>query len=378
MFDSIRPQALALLQSAHRRPGATRSQLTRTLNISTGAASDAMAILRQAQLLEESNDPASHGRGRPSARPIPHPAGPLVMALAISHNSWRLHCFEIGNSCLAQRSGRLVTGSAAEVIEQLAVECQQMRKAYGARVRALGVAAPGTVDAHHRLNAWARDWRDIDLTALWHRPDQLATGNDATLAALAETERGVGQANTFALHVYIDAGLGGALIDHGQLVRGARGMAGEFGHLPLGDNAVTCSCGKRGCWGTSVDGTAMARHLELRPPSNPLALGRSILAQAEAGEESSMAAATFAGRSLGRGLGGLVTALDTGVVVCGGMAADLLRVVPQVVRQEFDDHMMSADSERSPELMAAALGDEGPLIGAAESAWQVLWSQFEN
>ena len=41
------------------------------------------------------------------------------------------------------------------------------------------------------------------------------------------------------------------------MVTGKSGFAGEFGHIHLSDNNKQCICGKKGCLGTIVGGTAL-------------------------------------------------------------------------------------------------------------------------
>lgn len=57
--------------------------------------------------------------------------------------------------------------------------------------------------------------------------------NDVNLAAIAERGRGVGTGDSFAL-LWFGEGLGLAIDLGGQLLRGARGGAGEIGYVPVG------------------------------------------------------------------------------------------------------------------------------------------------
>ena len=62
------------------------------------------------------------------------------------------------------------------------------------------------------------------------------------------------------LLVTVGTGIGGALIIEGRLVRGARGFAGEIGHIPLlPREGPFCGCGSRGCLEALASGTAIAR-----------------------------------------------------------------------------------------------------------------------
>jgi len=214
---------------------------------------------------------------------VPHPAGPLVLACAITHEAWRVDVVELGGAILASSTGRHASAAWAEVAAVVTVAVQRFQQTYGGRLRAMGVSVPGTVSPSLRLTASNLDWHDADLTALWPGP-VLAAGNDATLAATAESHRGAAVGATVALHLRIEGGLGGAVVDHGRSLLGARGAAGEFGHMPFGDPAIACPCGAHGCWGTAVDGTALARLLNTPTPPDPVTYARRVIATASRAE----------------------------------------------------------------------------------------------
>ena len=151
------------------------------------------------------------------------------------------------------------------------------------RVRGLGLSVPGTVLDGYVLDAVNLGWRGLDVRAVWPRAALLVAENDATLAALAESRRGVASDALLHVHVRVEAGLGGAVVSRGMVISGSRGVAGEFGHMPFGDPAVSCPCGAAGCWGTAVDGTAMARLLAKPAPADPVTYARQVLARARAG-----------------------------------------------------------------------------------------------
>ncbi|MFV0308799.1 MAG: ROK family protein [Desertimonas sp.] len=81
--------------------------------------------------------------------------------------------------------------------------------------------------------------------------------NDVNAAALgAYAALGLGPASSL---VYLNVGTGlaaGAVFD-GQLWRGARGIAGEIGHVPRDPAGPVCACGQRGCAETLGSGRAL-------------------------------------------------------------------------------------------------------------------------
>lgn len=89
--------------------------------------------------------------------------------------------------------------------------------------------------------------------------------NDADCFALAEAKRGAGRGHGSVFGIILGTGVGGGLVINGQLVTGAGGFAGEWGHGPIVcDPVLPCGCGQIGCLDTAGGAKGMERlHLAL-------------------------------------------------------------------------------------------------------------------
>ena len=362
-----------LLRVAHARPGVTRADAARILGFGTGAATEIVARLSQASLLAEAPAAPSGARGRPTTVLVPHPSGPLVLAAAITHESWRIDVVELGGNTLTSRRADHAGAPWVAVTAAVTAAIGQLQSAYAGRLRALGVSVPGTISPDLRLDASNLGWHDADLTTLWPDPELLVAGNDATLAASAESHRGAAVGAAVALHLRIEGGLGGAVVDHGKVMLGARGTGGEFGHMPFGSPEIKCPCGAYGCWGTAVDGTALARRLGHPTPQDPISYARRVIAADGAAERSAVRTVAAA---LGRGIAGLVNGLDADLVTLGGVGADLLAAAPTEITAAYEAGLMSVRRSSPPPIVPAALSDDGPIAGAGEEAWSRLLPQL--
>jgi predicted NBD/HSP70 family sugar kinase len=161
------------------------------------------------------------------------------------------------------------------------------------------------------------------------------------------------------------------VVDHGTALIGATGAAGEFGHMPFGDPAIACPCGARGCWGTAVDGTALARLLGRPAPHDHVAFARRLLTATAPAAAERAAIASVAG-ALGRGVAGLVNGVDPDVVTLGGLGIDLLTAAREEIDSAYQSGLMAHRRDNPPPILPAALGDDGPIAGAAEEAWSEL------
>ncbi|MGY1714133.1 ROK family protein [Geodermatophilus sp. SYSU D01106] len=374
-MGALPERAVAMLAAVHARPGLTRAEASRVLGIGTGGAAEVVGRLVGERLLAEGPVVPAVGRGRPTRRLTAHPEGPLVLAAVVTHESWRVDAVELGGASVAGLSGRHLGEPAGAVLAELRRSVGDLRARFGDRVRGLGLAGPGIVLDERWLDATVLGWTDVDLWSVWPDAGVLVADNDATLAALAESRRGAAVDARLALHLRVDAGLGGAVVEAGRLLGGARGAAGEFGHLPMGDPAVRCACGARGCWGTAVDGGALARLLGAPEPRDPVTYARQVLAR---DDDAARAAVATVAAALGRGVAGLVNALDPDVVTLGGLGAELLAAAPDELDAACRAGLMRFRGGTPPPVVAARLGEDGPLTGAAERVWDRWWAQLRR
>ncbi|MBF9073114.1 ROK family transcriptional regulator [Streptacidiphilus sp. NEAU-YB345] len=259
--------------------------------------------------------------------------------------------------------------------------------AQGARIVGAALAAPGNVDITTGTVAFASniDWRDIPaLDALRARLGRdappLRLENDAKLGAVAEYL--VASASDIHDLIYVtgETGVGGGIITGGQLMRGARGFAGEIGHMPLapGPDGHPCACGRRGCWETMVGLGALLRHAADAddPVHDPSLDVESRLAdlrsRADAGDERTLAALARVAEDLSVGLALLVDVLNPRAVVLGGYFAVFAEYLLGPVREGVARRVMAADSGGC-EVLPSTLGFTAPARGGAFLALDAVY-----
>ena len=381
MTDRRRPSAAAaVLRAVHRQPGAERAEVARKLSMTSGLITETVARLGALDLLCEHPAPRTGARGRPTTTLDPHPRGPLVAAVAIGHETWRIAVAQLGGAELT-RIERPHQREPAEVLEAIAAHLRSLRRRHGSRIRAVAVSVPGTVRDKCLAQATNLGWTDVDLSVLWLR-DRGArpylAGNDATFAAVAEARRGAAAGAATMVHLFIEAGLGGAVIEHGRLVAGAAGTAGEFGHMPFADPAQPCRCGARGCWNTAIEGAALARLLNQPPPADEVSYARKVFVAAQASlapgapRRAELDVVQAVARSIGAGAAGLANALDPSIITLGGLGRDLLDIAADQVYPAYLAGLMQFRRASPPPLLPARFGDDAPLVGAIEEAFSTV------
>lgn len=352
-------------------PGITRAAAAERLRMSSGGAADLLARLRRVGLLDETPAPV-HGRGRPTTILRPHPDGPLVLTAELRSGDWRLALSGIDGVPRVLVQGAHAPVGRTRLLDDIAREIAEAHRTQGGRVRAVSVSVAGTLSDSRLVQFTQRGWRDIDLSALMARLPStsdlpLLLGNDATLAGLAEARSGSARDAGTVLHLIVAVGLGGTLVVNGEPVSGSHGAAGEYGHIPFGDPALECPCGARGCWDLTVDGRALARHLGVPVPADPIAFAHELLERRPA-EPGTRVAFEAVARSLGTGIAGLVNLHDPDMVTLGGLAPALRDAAPEQFDAAYLGGLMTFRKSSAPPVRDGLLGDDAPLYGAAALA----------
>jgi len=363
--------AAQLLEVVRSDPGITRAAAAQRLGIGSGGATELVTRMRAARLLDETPAPAQ-GRGRPTTVLVPHDEGPLVLAADLRAADWRLALAGIDGVPHVVTQAKYAGKRLAPVLDQLADAIGKIYRRNTKRIRAVAVAVAGTVSDARLVQFTPRGWNDVDLSVLTAKiPERagvgLLVGNDATLAGLAEARSGAARSASTALYLMVAQGIGGALVVNGEPLTGAHGAAGEYGHMPLGDPALVCPCGARGCWDLTVDGRALARHRGDAAPKDPVAYVHALIDRPRR-DAATVRAFEAVASSLGRGIGGLVNLHDPEVVTLGGAAAMLKAAAPGAFDDAYREALMAFRKESPPPVCDAEHGEEGPLHGAVALA----------
>jgi predicted NBD/HSP70 family sugar kinase len=140
--------------------------------------------------------------------------------------------------------------------------------------------------------------------------------------------------------------------------------------MPVNPNGVACRCGSFGCWETEVGEAALLR-LAGRPPGGGRAEVEELLRDAEAGSPAALSALDHVGRWLGVGVAGLINILNPRLIVLGGLFGRIHPYVRPMLEHELDRRALAAP-RRLARIVPAMLGEDAPLLGAAELAFEPL------
>ncbi|MCI1901356.1 MAG: ROK family protein [Bifidobacteriaceae bacterium] len=275
---------------------------------------------------------------------------------------------------------RRVFAVISEVLRQAGSEQSQ-------NIAGVGVSAAGVVGEDGSIVSATdliRDWAGTKLRErIMERFGLPAVViGDVHAHALGESHWGAGRVSNVTLLAAVGTGIGGAVCVGGRLLRGSHGMGGHIGHVSVAAaGTAECSCGRRGHVEPIASGSGIIAEYEQVCAASgrsyaPDVDGRDISRKAVEGEKEAGLVIRTAGMSLGIVLGSLANVVDPDLVILSGSVTAAGDLWWKSLR---DGYMQSAmDIAASVPLVRGELGDDAPLIGAAEAFVDTVGARGEK
>jgi glucokinase len=230
-------------------------------------------------------------------------------------------------------------------------------------------AAAGIIQAPPNLSTWI----DVPITHIlsseFRVPCRLE--NDANAGAVAEHHYGAGAGARNMVFLTLGTGLGAGIIADNRLLQGARGQAGEIGHVrlsstgPVGYHKVGSVEGWASGGGMAQVATARAEDAICK--GEPTALSsvlqqsgritaKDVAAAARAGDTLALEIVRSTGSRLGEALAILVDILNPERIVIGGLAMRFGDLLLAPARAMLDQEALP-ESAHACSIVPAALGE---------------------
>ncbi len=265
----------------------SRAEIARSTELQRSTVSTIVEELKDEGLIEEIGAGASTGGRRPTLLRL-RAAGATAIGVDITPSATTIAASDLVGRVIARErfeNSPRPEELAAQVIERLRDIAGRQHQG---TIAGVGVSLPGLVDTGTGRAIYIPffRWRDWSIAEEIERATGLKAlvDNDANAAALAELWFGrpeVSGARDFILALVAE-GIGTGIVFDGQIYRGERGAAGEFGHMIVGQDApVACSCGNRDCWEAfASERAAVARYASNSGHDAPSAFQRGRRARA--------------------------------------------------------------------------------------------------
>jgi len=258
--------------------------------------------------------------------------------------------------------------SAPAILADARALCAQLQAQASAPVRAIGIGSAGIVDCRQRqilhANANIPDWAGTRLATL-HASLPISAENDVRAFAYGEASCGAGRGYRSLLCLTVGTGIGGAILQDGELWHGAAYSAGEIGYLVVGwegERALVLDCF---CSGPAIERAYQAA--AQLPQPLPLPQVGQLAARDDA---LALQAIQRKAWQLGRILAGYVPGINPDAVIIGGGVPELGALWWQPFAAAFYAGLPPLLA--STPLLRSALGIDAVLLGAALLAYRKL------
>jgi predicted NBD/HSP70 family sugar kinase len=359
-----------LLQLIRRGDARTRSDLSDLTGLSRSTVAQRVDALLGHGLIRSGGDGESTGGRRPTNFVFNEHAG-VVLAGDLGATHSRVAVTDLAGRVLAEHAQDIEIALGPDAVldwlqdafDQLLVEAGQ-----GATdVRGIGIGIPGPVEfavgrpvSPPLMPGWDRHPIPDRLTRRYGVP--VLVDNDVNIMALGEHwARWPGSEHL--LFVKVGTGIGCGIVSSGTIHRGAKGAAGDIGHVRVeGYDDVLCDCGNAGCLEAVAGGRGLVR--KLAAMGVEVESSRDVVALVTQQDPRALQVVREAGRLLGDVLAGMVNFFNPEVIVVGG---DVARAHDQLLAgvRERVYRRSTPLALRDLVLAESALDDRAGVIGAA-------------
>ncbi|NLO83667.1 MAG: ROK family protein [Clostridiales bacterium] len=297
--------------------------------------------------------------------------GTKIMVGVLDKNGQILYCHK--------EKSYAVSGSDV-LLEQIFAIIDTYYSKYFEEVSSIGITLPGIVDKSNGILKYApfSSLKNVPVKQIFTDKynKTVYIDNDVNACAWGEKWFGVARDCDNFVWMTVSTGIGGGIVMDGKLLNGYDGMAGEFGHIVVGNNDELCSCGQRGCLEAVAAGPAWVNKALkemylgvksiLKNKEDELT-AKDIADAARHGDKLAQEIVQGAARYIGIAISWIINILNPQMVVLGGGVMEADDLMLPIIREEAYQRAISAKFRKTP-IVKTSLGYNAGLIGAASLA----------
>ena len=384
---TLKHTVLRMIWKEHR---ISRAEIAKRLGLSRSTVTEIVKDLLKTDLVAEVGIGESSGGRKPILLEFQYEAkGILGIDIGATHVSVALTDLRGGLLDWKEQmhSVRSDPNGTRKLVFKLCDACIANWKHKTNELLSIGVSLPSPVD---RMNP---EWLSEVVIPAWQGRSEMEhlqqrygvpvhIDNDANLGALAEYFWGAGNESKNLVYLKLGFGIGAGFIIEGEIYRGAVGVAGEMGHIPIDLYGKQCICGLRGCLVTFVGAEALeARASELLTDYSESTLGDkeiNIAAVEDAALQDDKLALRVireAAEYLGIAIAGWLNIMNPDMVVLGGSLAKVGEILLEPIRQKIKQCTL-LNSVSSVEIRSSKLGPKTVALGAATLALEESFADY--
>lgn len=354
-----------VLNYVREREPISRATIARESALQRSTISEIVEVLTGEGLVEEIGEGKSTGGRRPTLLRL-RTVGAIAIGVNITPTCTTIASSDLAGIVLQQEdfpTDPRPENTLNRIIEIVRKFSEQ------SSIEGIGVSVPGLVTpaTGNAIFVPYFQWRDLPIGDVISQATGLPVtiDNDANAVGLAELWFGrpeVRDARDF-IFVLVADGVGTGIIFDGQVYRGMRGAAGEFGHMIVGRDApVPCSCGNDDCWEAFASERAATARYNKLSGANRAPNFANLIDRALAGEEDAKTALTETARYLGIGISNLVVGLSPEAVIVGGAITRAWPLIEKALTEKIERSVRR--DVPSARILRSTLSGDPTLKGA--------------
>lgn len=388
---AIRAQHTLLLLRLLWREDLSRVELSRRVGLSRSAISSIVSELLDARLvMEMGRETGRPGAGRKATMLRLCAEEVLLIGVDLGARHLRVALLDLRCSVLdwEELQSDVGRGPAATYreIERLIRLVLARSGTDLARVAMIGVGIPGPVDHHTgqvvrppNMAGW--DGENIARSLASIFPVPVFVDNDANLGALAEWRFGEHRGVSDLIYVKAATGIGAGILLGGRLYRGARGGAGEIGHISINEMGPRGRSGNPGSLESYAAAEIVVETMRARlrgpqgvRPATRLTPHSGLADLLRLAETDPLAREIWrdTGRHLGVAITTVLNLFNPSAVVLGGQLALAGAPLLASVREVIHERALHI----SRDAVTVSLGRLGPDVGVLGAGAMLLEELF--
>ncbi len=245
----------------------------------------------------------------------------------------------------------------------------------------VGIGVPGTVNTQDKVIIYSCNFNysNVKIAELLERKigKDVYIENDANAAALGEFVCGAGCGLDTMVVITLGTGIGGGIILNKKLYRGFNYSGGELGHIVIEQGGRPCNCGRNGCFEAYASATGLgktAAEVIKKYPDSKLwdvynekhnISGTVLFGAVVDDDPAAKEILSIFVSHLACGITNIVNIFQPQVLCIGGGISQAGELLINPLKEIFDKEDYARDSKDRCKIVAAKLGNDAGLIGAA-------------
>ncbi len=275
-----------------------------------------------------------------------------------------------------------------EIVRDMGLLGQRVIEASGiplSGIAAIGVGSPGTSnnETGELIFTGNLSFRHMPIREEFHKMFNLPffIGNDANVAALAESVSGAAKGSRSSVTITLGTGVGGGFVLSDRIYSGFNQAGCEIGHHVLIVGGEPCTCGRNGCFEAYSSASALIRDTMRAAGENPDSMlnrlieenggkadGRTAFIARDAGDAIGAAVVDRYIDLLAEGLANVINMLMPEVIAIGGGISHEGESLLEPVRERALSRGFLAAGVVKPRIVLAQMGNDAGIVGAAMMA----------